>query len=235
MAATLGAAVGTYAMRIPAYQCSPYRQDRRHAKPCPIRSAALSLRRDATRRFVTAGSSRSVPSIIAHAVAGAALGSALWPQVTRRVWVAAAVCAAIPDIDALGRPFGNLAYESAFGGHRGITHSLAFAIILGVVVSWTFFRGPEWSGAHVRLWIIFALATASHGALDALSTIGNGVAFLAPVSWSHYEFRWQPLGEIGPGPRGPARIVPLMANELLWVGLPSLILVVIAHLARRRH
>src|SRR5687767_2655051 len=102
-----------------------------------------------------------MPSVVAHAVAGAALGTALSPpRATRRVWLAAAVCAALPDIDALGRPFRNLAYESVFGGHRGITHSLAFAIVLGAVVSWIFFRGAAWRHAHRRLWLVFALATA---------------------------------------------------------------------------
>jgi inner membrane protein len=175
-----------------------------------------------------------MPSIVAHAVAGAALGSALSPpHASRRVWIAAAMCAALPDIDALGRPFGNLGYESFFGGHRGITHSLAFAIILGAVVGWIFFREPQWRHARLRLWLALTLATASHGVLDALSTIGNGVAFWAPFTWTHYEFLWRPLGEIGRGPRGPERIFAILGNELLWVGLPALIVVAIAPLARR--
>jgi inner membrane protein len=96
-----------------------------------------------------------------------------------------------------------------------------------------FFRGPQWSHAHLRLWLALALATASHGVLDALSTIGHGVAFWAPFTWTHYEFAWQPLGEIGPGPRGPERIFAMVGNELLWVGLPALIVMAIARLARR--
>ena len=175
-----------------------------------------------------------MPSIVAHAVAGAALGAAFSPlPAKRRTVIAASVCAALPDIDALGRPFGNLAYESVFGGHRGITHSLAFAVILGTLVALGFFRTPETQHARIRLAATFALATASHGVLDALSTIGDGVAFWAPFTWTHYEFLWQPLGEIGPGPRGPTRIFALVANELLWVGLPAPIVVAIARLARR--
>jgi inner membrane protein len=152
----------------------------------------------------------------------------------RRVATVAALCAALPDIDALGRPFGNLAYESIFGGHRGITHSLTFAVLLGAVVAWGFFRAQPWDRVRHRLWAIFALATASHGVLDAFSTIGDGVAFWAPFSWTHYEFLWRPLGEIGPGSRGPERLWAMVANELLLVGLPALIVVVLASLARRR-
>src|SRR5687768_398173 len=122
-----------------------------------------------------------MPSILAHAVAGAALGLAFSPpHATRRVWIAAAVCAALPDIDALGRPFSNLRYESFFGGHRGFTHSLAFALVLGALVTWGFFRESRCEPFRPRLWATFALATASHSVLDALSTIGNGVAFWTP-------------------------------------------------------
>jgi inner membrane protein len=175
-----------------------------------------------------------MPSVVAHAVAGLALGTTFSPPQARgRVVLTAALCAALPDIDALGRPFGNLAYESAFGGHRGITHSLAFALLFGAIVSWGFFRGPSWTGLRPRLWAVLALATASHAPFDALSTIGNGVAVWAPFSWTHYEFVWQPLGEIGPGPRGPERALAMVANELLWVGLPALILVGITRLVRR--
>ena len=174
-----------------------------------------------------------MPSVFAHVAAGAALGSAFAPTSKRRLWVAAAVCAAVPDVDALGRPFGNLSYEAAFGGHRGFTHSILFAIVVGGWAAWMLSRDIISQRAHLRLWLAFALAIASHGILDALSTIGNGVAFWAPFSWTHYEFGWQPLGEIGPGPRGPTRLLAIVGNELLWVGLPSLIVVAIARLIRR--
>ena len=176
-----------------------------------------------------------MPSIVAHAVAGAALATAAFSPhpVPRRVWMTAAVLAAVPDVDAIGRPFGNLAIEALVGGHRGFTHSVAFAVLLSAIVARLFFRTPQWTGLHRRLWVAFALAMASHGVLDALSTIGNGVAFWAPVSWSHYEFSWQPLGEIGPGPRGPERAFDIVANEFLWVGLPALIVVAIARVSRR--
>jgi inner membrane protein len=176
-----------------------------------------------------------MPSIVAHAVAGAALATAAFSPrpVPPRVWITAAVVAAVPDVDPIGRPFGNLAIEALFGGHRGFTHSVVFAVLLSAIVAWGFFRTPQWTGLHRRLWVAFALAIASHGVLDALSTIGNGVAFWAPFSWAHYEFPWQPLGEISPGPRGPERAFDIVANEFLWVGLPALIVVAIARFTRR--
>ena len=176
-----------------------------------------------------------MPSIVAHAVAGAAVATAVFSPrpVPCRVWITAAVVAAVPDVDAIGRPFGNLAIEALVGGHRGFMHSVLFAVLLSAVVVGGFFRTPQWTGLHRRLWTAFALAIASHGVLDAISAIGNGVTFWAPVSWAHYEFPWQPLGEIGPGPRGRERALDMVANEFLWVGLPALIVVAIARFTRR--
>ena len=174
-----------------------------------------------------------MPSIFAHAAAGAAVGSAFAPSPMRRLWITAAACAALPDIDALGRPVGNRTYEAAFAGHRGVTHSILFAILVGGVAAWMFRREVVSRAARFRLWLAFALALASHGVLDALSTIGDGVAFWAPFSWTHYEFVWQPLGETGPGPSGPMRLFAIVANEFLWVGLPALIVVAIARVLRR--
>lgn len=176
-----------------------------------------------------------MPSIFAHTVAGAALATAAFSPrpAPRRVWIAAAILAAVPDVDAIGRPFGNLAIEAPFGGHRGFTHSVMFALVFGAITTWGFFRAPEWSGLHRRLFLALALAIASHDVLDALSTIGNGVAFWAPFSWTHYEFVWQPLGEIGPGPRGQERAFDIVANEVIWVGLPSLTVLALARVIRR--
>ena len=178
-----------------------------------------------------------MPSIFAHAVAGAALANAAFSprRVPRRVWITAAFVAALPDIDAIGRPFGNLSFEALFGGHRGLTHSVMFALAFSAIVTWGFFRRPQWTALQRRLWATFALAIVSHGVLDALSTIGSGVAFWAPFSWTHYEFAWQPLGELGPGSRGPDRVLDMVANEFVWVGLPSLMVVAIARFIRRAY
>lgn len=50
------------------------------------------------------------------------------------------------------------------------------------------------SGALALLWLAVTLAIASHGALDALTTYGSGVEFLAPFSAVRYRATWQVLG-----------------------------------------
>ncbi len=64
-------------------------------------------------------------------------------------------------------------------GHRGITHSLAFALLLGAIVAgmvFRYFRASWWSLA-----VLFFLIIASHGLLDALTRGGEGVLSFWPM------------------------------------------------------
>ncbi len=134
-----------------------------------------------------------MPSSVGHAVAALAVCAALRPPAPRRrFWIAAAVCAVLPDLDAIGRPFGrgDIAW---LGGHRALTHSLAFAALLAAAVVVVWFRSPHWDGRRVRLWAALTLGTASHGLLDALAVYGAGVMFLAPFSMRRFEAPWQPF------------------------------------------
>jgi len=112
-------------------------------------------------------------SVFAHAVVGAAL----WPyfrteRLPRRAWVAGALLAAVPDVDVLGFGFG-IAYGDPLG-HRGLTHSLLFAAFLGAVAALALTgRAGHRSVERGRLWAYLALATASHGVLDAMTTGGS--------------------------------------------------------------
>src|SRR5207244_2610330 len=67
-----------------------------------------------------------MPSVFSHAVVALALGPAFrragWPA---RLWWAGALCAVLPDADVVG-VYTGVPLGSVFG-HRGLTHSLAFA------------------------------------------------------------------------------------------------------------
>jgi membrane-bound metal-dependent hydrolase YbcI (DUF457 family) len=83
-----------------------------------------------------------------------------------------AVCAAIPDIDAIGRLWGS--GDLAFlGGHRALTHSIPFAAAFGAFVCLTILRSGS-AFPSVRLWFALSLGIASRGALDSLTTYGEG-------------------------------------------------------------
>ena len=76
---------------------------------------------------------------------------------------------------------------------------------------------------------------ASHGALDAATDGGKGVAFFAPFDTTRYFFAFHPIAvsPLSParffGPRGLA----VLRSETLWIGLPSAALVALSQTFRR--
>ena len=172
-----------------------------------------------------------MPSIFSHAVAAVALGKACaWRRVPFKFWTLTALCAVVPDADVVAFAF-RIPYGSMFG-HRGLTHSLAFALLLGVVVVAIFFRDAK---SRASLAFFFFLATVSHGALDALTNGGLGVAFFAPFSGERYFFPARPVevSPIGVGSFFSERGLAVIRSELLWVWLPSALVVAAVLIFRR--
>lgn len=173
-------------------------------------------------------------SVFAHAAAGLALGTAFHSRrLPARFWLLGAACAAAPDLDVigfwLGVPWGHVL------SHRGLTHSLPFAVAMGSLVAWLFFPGPGWADRRRWLAAYFALAMASHGVLDALTDGGTGVAFFAPFDNTRYFLPWRPI-RVSPisiqrflGPRG----LEVLASELRWVLIPSALFALAVGLGRR--
>src|SRR5713226_760716 len=50
-----------------------------------------------------------------------------------RLWIVAALCSMLPDVDVIGFAFG-IRYGDLWG-HRGMTHSLLFAAVIGFAVA----------------------------------------------------------------------------------------------------
>jgi inner membrane protein len=124
-----------------------------------------------------------------------AIGAAVLPYAPARVWTVLAVSAAIPDLDALGRPFG-YGDVAVLGGHRALTHSLTFAALMSLFAGWRLQPRPAVLASLVRLWAAVFIAVASHGVLDAFTAYGAGVAFLAPWSWTRFHAPWPLLAGI---------------------------------------
>ena len=175
-----------------------------------------------------------MPSVFTHAVAAAALGRTYAAHERgRKFWLLTAACAVLPDADVVAFAFG-IPYRSVLG-HRGLSHSLAFALAVGVLAASLFFR--EVRAPVRRRWplaLFFFAATASHGLLDALTDGGLGVAFFAPFDATRYFFPCRPIevSPIGAGFFG-ARGLKVLASEFAWVWLPSFALVLLVWLVRR--
>ena len=179
-------------------------------------------------------------STIGHAAAGLAICSLLRPAspVTRRYWWLGAIGGALPDVDVIAPITGWRALEW-LGGHRAFTHSFLFAGMLGIVLALVVRQSSEPTNPPPlgRLWLVFACATASHGALDSLTTYGQGITFLAPFDWTRYTAPWHPLDPDGAaaGSRGVVpRLVLGFANEAIWVWLPAAVIALSATRLRVR-
>jgi inner membrane protein len=159
-------------------------------------------------------------SVFTHAFVAAALGKVYADgRVPARFWVLSAACAVLPDADVLGFAFG-VKYGSTFG-HRGFTHSMAFALLLAFAVVALFFRGER--GSRAALVLYFFLVTLSHALLDMLTDGGLGVGLLSPFSNERYFFPFRPVkvSPIGVGRFFGEWGLRVIKSELLWVWAPS--------------
>ncbi len=136
----------------------------------------------------------------------------------------------VPDADALGY-FAGVPYESLFG-HRGFTHSICFAALWAALVTWLFFKREErWPWIALTLFI----ATVSHPLFDMLTNGGLGVALLSPFSNERFFFPWRPIrvSPISISGFFTRHGLAVFSSEVLWVWVPSLLLVVCAKFMRR--
>ncbi len=166
-----------------------------------------------------------MPTILSHAIAAAALGSAFpVPTLRRRVMAVGAFCAMVPDLDVIGFRFG-VRYGDLLG-HRGLSHSLLIAAVIALVALWTAFRRKEpaepGKKAMPVLWLFLFAATASHGLLDAMTNGGRGVALLSPFDPQRIFFPWTPI-QVSPIGAGffTGRGLAVLESELVWIGLPA--------------
>ena len=174
-----------------------------------------------------------MPTIFSHAIFASAVGSAYTTEpMPLRYWVLTAACAMLPDADAIGFSFG-VRYDDMLG-HRGLTHSIAFALLVGFTVGmFAFGKGATVPGKF-QLVLYFSVITLSHPLLDALTNGGRGVALFAPFSAERYFFPFRPI-EVSPiGMRFfSQRGLEVIASEVIWVWIPALLIYAGAKMYRR--
>lgn len=173
-------------------------------------------------------------SIFGHWLVAGSLKFAFLPNAKNsKLWILSYTCSILPDMDIIMFAFG-FGYSHMFG-HRGFTHSLTFAFIVGISVTIVFFR--QISSSSKQFWglsFFFFLITTSHGILDAMTNGGLGIAFFAPFDNSRYFLPFRPIQV------SPIDIVSffsawgqrVLISEIIWVGLPCMVLVSISMLFR---
>jgi inner membrane protein len=175
-----------------------------------------------------------MPTVLSHGIVAAAIGKAFQrDRVPVRYWVAGIACAVLPDLDAIGFRLG-IPYGAALG-HRGLSHSLTFALVLGSLATVALFPNGLPGMGRRDIWFYLFIATASHGLLDAFTNGGLGVALLAPFDNTRYFAPWRPIqvSPIGLRPLLSREGIEVLMSEAVWVGLPALMLAIVSRLWRR--
>jgi len=120
----------------------------------------------------------------------------------------------LPDADFVAFMVG-IPYANPFG-HRGMTHSLLFAVLVGLVVV----VALRIRGRPVLLDAALAtLVVASHGVLDAMTTGGLGVEFFWPVDTRRYFLPWEfiPVAPLGAGMLTARGLSVLLTEAVLFL------------------
>ena len=182
-----------------------------------------------------------MPTLITHGFVSVAMGNAVARRpMPRGFWPLMIGLALLPDLDVVGFRLG-IPYGS-FWGHRGISHSLLFALAVSfaaAMASYRFFRSRFRS--RWRLWGLLAAVMLFHPLADAATNGGLGCALLSPIDNTRYFLPWRPIevSPIGVGSFLTPRGLDVLASEALWIWLPLGALattcrVVLTALRRRR-
>lgn len=145
-----------------------------------------------------------------------------------RSWLLLGALSLLPDADVLAFGFG-VPYGAPFG-HRGATHSLAFALAVSALA---YAAAPLFSYARKAFALAVLGAVGSHGPLDMLTDGGKGIALWWPFSAERLFFPWRPIPV---APIGAHMLSPRGAHVLLMEFVyfaPMLIAVLVVLRVRR--
>lgn len=171
-----------------------------------------------------------MPTVFTHAVVGAGLAAAAGHIESPLFVGVSTVLAALPDVDVVGFKL-DIAYTSFFG-HRGFSHSLCCALLVGLVAALSI--SGTVNVAWWLLWLYFALVMTSHGLLDGCTDGGAGIAYFSPFDTTRYFLPWRPIRVSFINPRFfRSQMFQVLWSEIRWVWLPLAVVVAISHLCTK--
>lgn len=118
-----------------------------------------------------------------HVAVGIAAARAYDGAFRWKTMVALSAFSLAPDLDVIAFKFG-IPYAAPFG-HRGATHSIAFAVFAGLIA---FLLTRQW-----KAMLTLFLVVLSHPLLDSLTDGGLGVALWWPFSNERIFSPWTPI------------------------------------------
>jgi inner membrane protein len=180
----------------------------------------------------TIADTQPMPTLFTHPAVPLAIGIALSQRIiSKRLLLAGVVASIAPDFDGIGFKLG-VSYASDLG-HRGFTHSIAFALLLGVIAALCF------RTLHERhRWIAFAfvfVAALSHPLLDMFTNGGLGVALYWPFSSERvfFDTRFIEVSPISVSRFLSERGLAVLRSEFVGVWLPLAIIALGGYTFRR--
>src|SRR5262245_34910195 len=108
-----------------------------------------------------------------------------WPWPSMLLWSALSL---LPDLDVIGFAFG-VDYGDPWG-HRGAAHSLAMAVIGGLVVG---MGARAFSRSTIRTALVAIVVLLTHPLLDTMTDGGLGCALFWPFDLTRYFAPWRPI------------------------------------------
>ena len=163
-----------------------------------------------------------MPSAFTHALVGGSGVQVLPADLPRgRGALVLAAAAVAPDLDVIAFKLG-IPYDHMFG-HRGFSHSLLCAAVLGALASLVIrtWSDRSWR-SFARVWLVAFVVVALHGVLDAATDAGRGIGFFIPFSNQRFFFPFRPIqtSSVNPLRFFSGRGLQILGSEALWVWLP---------------
>jgi len=171
-----------------------------------------------------------MPTILTHAAVPVAATVALgWRRIPGWALVAGMAAAIAPDADVIVSRL--ILAHGGLAGHRGLTHTLLFALLLGLA---GYALAPRWGMRRGVGYAWMALCTLSHPLLDMMTNGGPAIALLWPLEQSHHFFAWRPIEASPISPRRflSGRGVRVLRNEAVVVWAPLMTAALLAWAAR---
>ncbi len=146
-------------------------------------------------------------TVFGHAALGATVYGVLRPHTATTRWglsrhallLCCLLLPVVPDLDAIMHIW--VKYGHALG-HRGVSHSLLFALVFAIILAWLLQRfgyAERTRQALGRMTLAFTLLMVSHGVVDTMTTGGKAPSLLWPIQT---EGVWSPKRFIPVSPMG---------------------------------
>jgi len=135
----------------------------------------------------------------------------------------------MPDFDVVAFKFG-IAYEHPLG-HRGFTHSILFALLWAMLLSFIFGKTNK-----LVYFLVLFFSTVSHGFLDAMTNGGKGVGFFIPFDNDRYFLPFTPIkvSPIGIRDFFSEWGLQIILSEVKYIAIPCLVVLVFLYLLKAR-